>query len=247
MKALWRKPKIWGIGVCALLLIGAFVAYFGPQVYTYMKFRPSLRRGPSFPPRGWAEVPKPLRDTTVSKAEGSPVSYYGCQFEVPWGTTVKQYDLDYRLDLLFANGRRIEFVNPSHFPNAFAGGRSKYEQFKAMISTRPADLSPLSSHATFARTFKLLDQKGFLFEHNGAVPDIFSFRTPAYRGFEVSGLSRGWEWVQLNLFDSSNRWFELTISVDPSSDTKLSQPEINRVIQSFGPASAAHPSDASRQ
>ena len=88
----------------------------------------------------------------------------------------------------------------------------------------------------FTRNFRLLNLKGGWFEHNGAAPDVFSFQTPGYRGFEVSGVSRGWEWVHLNLFDSSNRRFQLFVSVDPGYDTKLSQPEINLIIQSFRPA-----------
>ncbi|HMJ20264.1 MAG TPA: hypothetical protein VK513_00100 [Terriglobales bacterium] len=84
--------------------------------------------------------------------------------------------------------------------------------------------------------------KGLWFEHGKAAADIFSFETDTYRGFEISGLSHDWPNVALDLFDKTGRhWFAITIDGDARSGVRLTQPEINRVIQSFRTAPSLPP------
>jgi hypothetical protein len=84
-----------------------------------------------------------------------------------------------------------------------------------------------------SRYESLLEIKGLWFEHNPVAPDIWSFQTKDYRGFEVSGLERGWQNVTLNFFDSGDRWFVINVQGNALRGAKIIQPEINRVIQSF--------------
>jgi len=111
---------------------------------------------------------------------------------------------------------------------------SKYQPFKDIVSLAPSDLSPLHSHREFARIHALLDIKGIWFEHSVAVPEIFLFETTQYRGFETTGLARGWQNAGLDFFDGAqdHRYF-VGMEGDARSGVKLGQPGINRVIQTF--------------
>lgn len=141
-------------------------------------------------------------------------------------------------------GRMDPIMGHDYFSVAFGKGlnQSKYEQFRAVVSATPSQFSPFHSHKEFARILTLLDIKGLWFEHNVAAPDILSFETRDYRGFESSGLSHDWQRVVLDFFDKSDRHsFTIRVEVDSHSSEKLTQPEINRVIQTFGVTSSFEP------
>lgn len=238
------------------LIVLAVGVYFGPQTIAYWELRSVVSpRSSDIPPRGWSSVPRPLTDTTVSPAEGTVLSYYGYKFEVPWPDRDKERNEGRWVEVTFKSGQTIRFTNPAffqdnpisghfvdsyYFKEAFGPGirESKYEQFKAVISTVPSQWSPLLSHREFARVRILLEIKGLWFEHNAAVPDIFSFETKSYRGFEFSGLSHDWQDVDLNLFDPTDHSFHVSILGYAGSGVRLTQSEINRIIQSFGPAAS---------
>jgi hypothetical protein len=196
-------------------------------------------------------------------AEGTTLSYYGYSFDVPWRAIDKERNQGRAVELVLKTGQTIRFYNPeysdrnpidsvaSHVDqNDFRLGfgpevrESKYDQFKAVISATPSQLSPFCSHREFARTLVLLEIKGLWFEHSKAAKDIFSFETVDYRGFENSGLSDDWQNVTVDLFDKADRhWFAITIEGGAHSGVRLTQPEINRVIQSFrvAPSSPTNP------
>ncbi len=223
----------WLILLSALLVVIAAVAYFGPQVLHYLEIQPYLIR-PAV--RGWASPLQPLAVSAVSTAPGTSLAYFGYKFEVPWKniTAVRNSVGSAAID--FKDGQTVKFANPGYFPNPHwdEETHSNYEGYRSALAMTPAQLTPFSSHRKFAHSLYLLNFKGAWFEHNSAAPDIYSFETPSYRGLEVSGLSRGWQSVRLYLFDSHDREFEMIIAVDWSrGDAKLSQPEMNRIIQTF--------------
>jgi hypothetical protein len=223
----------WLISVCTLVVVIAALAYFGPQLLRYLEMRPYLIR-PAV--RGWDSPLQPLAVSTVSAALGTTLAYFGYKFEVPWKniTAVRNSGDSAATD--FKDGQTVKFANLGYFPNPHwdEETHSNYEGYRSALAMTPAQLSPFSSHRKFAHSLYLLNFKGAWFEHNSGVPDIYSFQTPSYRGLEVSGLSRGWQWVRLYLFDTHDREFEMIISVEWShGDAKLSQPEINRNIQTF--------------
>lgn len=223
-----------------------------------------LPRSPDAPPRGWNSVPLPLADTAASMAEGTTLSYYGYGFDVPWRAIDRERNEGRAMALVFKGGQTIRFYNPEYsdrspidsvasdidpndFRIAFEPGvrESKYEQFRSVMSATPSQLSPFCSHRRFARTLVLLEIKGLWFEHSQAVADIFSFETADYRGFEESGLSHDWQHVALQLFDKTDHhWLAISIDGDARSGVRVTQPEINRIIQSFriAPSSPPKPS-----
>src|SRR5208282_4784031 len=243
----------------ALIMLASGI-YFGPQTITYYKLRIVVFYDNDDPPRGWNSVPRPLADTAASAADGSTLSYYGYRFEVPWKEIDKEWNEGRWAKVRVKTGQEIRFNNPEYFqsnplsddvakedPEEFGqafGTRireSKYDQFKAVISTTPFQWSPFRSHREFTRVRILIGIEGLWFEHNTAAPDIFSFETNGYRGFEFSGLSHDWQNVTLDLFDATDRWFQINISGDARSGVSVTQSEVNRLIQTFGPAHSTQP------
>jgi hypothetical protein len=249
----WRSASVFICCALGLVLLLAGV-YLGPQTVTYFRLRPLLLSSTDYPPRGWSSIPRPLADTEISTVKVNALSFYGCRFEVPWKEIDKKWDDGQMIRVRFKTGETIQFNNPEYFQKspinsdsvkddrdrfgiAFGRGinESKYEQLREVLSATPTQLSPFRSHTEFARVLILLEIKGLWFEHNTAAPDIFSFKTDNYRGFEFSGLSHDWQYVTLNFFDAADHWFQINIKGDERSGVRVTQPEINLIIQSFGP------------
>jgi hypothetical protein len=259
----WPSKYTIGGGILAAVVL-ALAVYFVPQTITYYKLRPMLFRLNDAPPRGWSSVPHPLADTAATIADGTTLSYDGYTFEVPWKEIDRERNEGSTIEVRFKTGQVIKFNNPDYFNSdpitsfsgqvdqssfrqAFGSGvhLSKYEQFEAVISVTPSNLSPLCSHTNFARIRTLLEIKGLWFEHSAAPSDILSFETKDYRGFENSGLPHGWQNVVLHLFDRRDQhWFTILIAGDDRAGVKLKQAEVNRVIGSFheAPSSQSNPS-----
>jgi hypothetical protein len=232
-------------GLATLIIVVA--VYLGPQVVRYVRLRPLLQKSDDYPPRGWSSAPSALGELKASNASGTVIVRPGYQFEVPWNE-IKSERTDGRIE--FKSGQELNFgglptsepINPQilHLqPGEFAQlwgmqkHQSRYEQFREIVSAVPSRLSPLRSRAEFRRYESLLEIKGLWFEHNPVAPDIWSFQTKDYRGFEVSGLKRGWQNVTLNFFDSDDHWSVINVQGDESRGVMITQPEIDRVIQSF--------------
>jgi hypothetical protein len=252
------KPRIANrrtpiIVICVLVLVVLLPGvYFGPQIVMYFRIRSSLNDAK------WRisilrSVPKPLNETAVSTAEGTTISYFGYRFEVPWTGIEREINEGRRARINFSGGQTIECTNPRYFqedpiqrkravyPSMFdrAFGptvkASKYKQFREIMSWTPEQLQPFCSRQNFARSVVLLQFKADWFGWNTAVPDIYPVRTDHYQGFETSRSSKEGQRVTLVLFDETDRWFQVTVST-PRTDVQITQPEINRIIQTFRPA-----------
>jgi hypothetical protein len=248
--SLASRKFVWilvsGVALAAVLFaVGDYV----PQVILYLKIRRMLPYADS---KGkLSTTPKPLTETAASTATGTALTYFGCRFEVPWQAVAQGRNEGRWAEVKFSSGQTIRIFNPNELYvhedliTARAVGdsniwelalekgfpKSKYEQFKAVISATPKQLSPFQSRAQFARTFVLISQKGVYFEHTPFRPELLTFEKPDFRGFEASGLSQGVEDVTLTIFSSADRMFILKIQGDQNST--LNQSEINRVIGSF--------------
>ena len=150
------------------------------------------------------------------------------------GLTVKFFNPDFFNEDPIS--RSALLVRKDDFDLAFGAAirEAKYQQFKDVVSVKPADLSPFCERRHFAQILVLLQTKGLWFEHNVAAPEIFAVQAKGYPGFEISGLARNWQNVGLHFFDQgANRSYAVFLNVDPHSGGKLDQAEVNRVIQSF--------------
>jgi hypothetical protein len=244
-----KSRKItWVVGsvlLFALLVVGA--VHYGPQFILYYKIRRVLPGADSY--AHLSTIPRPLVESGQSSASGTVISNFGCWFEVPWQETVLERDEGRWVEVQFKSGQTVEVFNPRAiyvhgFISDYVGSSSvwemaskegfptsKYEQFKAVLSSSPSQLSPFQSRPKFARTMVLLSQKEVYFEHKPFKPEIFFFERPNLRGFEVSGISQKMEEATLTFFDPTDRMFMVRIRGDRNTD--LNQSEINRVIYSF--------------
>lgn len=245
-----RKRLLVVIATILIVFLPAGI-YFGPQVITYYKLRPFLLLRDEIP-RGWSSVPQPLTDNAVANERGTKLSYFGYDIEVPWVDIDRETNEGRWAKVRFKTGQTVRFFNPAYsnvnlidrhyasdakdFDLAFGSEirESKYDQLRDILSVSPKDVSPFRSHRQFARIRILLDTKGTWFEHNKTAPQILSFDTAQYRGFEISGLGNGWQNVKLHFFSkANNRSYFVGVEVERNSNVKLSQSEINCVIQSF--------------
>jgi hypothetical protein len=216
-----------------MALVIAFAIYFGPQLLKCHQLR-ERSRNVALPPRGWGVSPKPLTDTTVSIPVAT-ISILGLRFQVPWKDIVSGPHGEW-FECVSRDGHVVRFYAPT-YTSALSvrldGRLIGYSEFKATMSITPNGVSPFSSHRRFAQDIARLGLKGTWFEHNVAVPDIFSVSTQKFRGFEVSGLARGWQWGSLTLFDSSDDRYDLALSVRSDSTATIRQSDVNLVITSF--------------
>jgi hypothetical protein len=224
-----RRAWIIGTGVL-LIALCAFGAYFGPQIHSYLAIRARLRQAPAFP-RGWDSVPQALTDNSSLKIGGMTLSNYGYTFEVPWNEVTRAENPGDYIETDFKTGQTVRFVNPGLL-------RLTYRRFQDVIAIVPSQISPFSSHRRFAGDLELLDEKGSMFEHNPVAPEISSFQTPSYRGFELRYVTRQVDSVELYLFGADDHEIELTVSTARDSNAHLSQSEINRIIQTFAVGSS---------
>ena len=136
----------------------------------------------------------------------------------------------------FDTGQIVLFWDPVYSQSDSLSGQSgsKYEHLESVLSVTHFGLSPFLSHKDFARQRNRFDAKGWMLEHSGAT-DIFSIETHDYKGFEVSGLAYNGR-VAIGLFDAADHQFLIEIQQLPGLQIKTSQQDVNRLIQSFGPA-----------
>jgi hypothetical protein len=172
----WLIQGTWTAAVILLPL----ALYFGPQIITYWQLRPALQRREDSPPRGWSSVPQPLTDTRISTVPRTRLSYFGYRIDVPWKEIERVRNEGRWADVRFKGGPTVKFINPESldedpinrsalltgkddFDLAFGEAirESKYQQFKDIVSVKPADLSPLSGRREFARTKVLLEIRDY--------------------------------------------------------------------------------------
>jgi hypothetical protein len=235
-----------------LLAVAVCGGYFAPQVVMYFRIRSSLNDAK------WRlpilhSVPKPLSGTAASTAEGTTLSYFGYRFEVPWTGIEREINEGRWSRVTFQGGQLVECFNPQYFQQdpihrpyeidpsmydrAFEGTPkgSKYEQLRNVLSWTPAEFQPFCSHQAFARSFVLFTLKSEWFAHSVPGPQVHSVEAAQCRGFEMTTLRQKRQTVALRLFDAEDHWYQLNVSARETG-VRITQPEINRIIQTFGPS-----------
>jgi hypothetical protein len=247
---LGRRPVI--VGACiAILATALFTGYFGHQVVRYLEIR-SLLKENSWRIPVLNSIPKPLAETTASAEDGTQLSYFGYQFEVPWKGVRLERNEGRVAENYFRGGQSVKCTNPKYFqddpiridytiePSTFDGafGQSpkgtRYEQLNEILSWTPEEFHPFLSHRMFARSDVLLELKAMWFGSDPAVPEIFSIRTQHYKAFETRRLSRGIPRIELVFFATDDHWFQVNVSTSRAG-VAITQAEINRTIQTIRP------------
>jgi hypothetical protein len=227
-----------------LVILFAAQYFIVPAVVLYF-----ARRAPAVT----SVVPTDLKDLSVSQAPGTKLSYVGYDFEVPWSdldksqTQVSEGDPAFQIaGICFRSGLKL-FISsaPPHkeYP--------EYALLKQIYAITPDRIHywALFKGGQYRDARLLLAKSALLrhiglgFEANPAETGIFNVQSQGYRGFQYGDPQEWQPALELRLFsDDSTVKIEI-LQKDYDDPMGVTQPEINRIIQSLHKAA---PSDSSK-
>jgi hypothetical protein len=205
-------------------------------------------------------VPQPLTDNSISQTPGTKLSYFGYDFEVPWtdlddnltklspdGKSEKcRADLHFRsgLHMLvtavpsreWSRGVAKEMkLSPEAIEAAFGPGtsRSDYAFVKALYEFTPERMHHWTASTTvWSRDQMLLMIKSIALLKS-AESGIFAVQNQNYLGFQEGNPSVRQDGIAVHLFSDNGSVEMLFFQKAYKSPTGVTQPEINRIIQSL--------------
>jgi hypothetical protein len=251
------KPlrKILGIPLPLAVLIALVLTYaliFGKPTRIVWAMKKEAASNPRL-----SVVPIPLSDTSISQQEGTLKNFFGYQFEVPWRTgEQKQRD---SIAFVFSQssqeavtffdptgqqgfirmmketpGLRVGYLNPLY---GRENVQSDYEFARAALNASPSQLSlflPWSKEVYAANLLRM--KEAFLVQ-----PQIglYSFEIGQLRGFQHGDPVRDKN-VEVEAYDADDRKFKFIFSSKSGPNGGMTQPDINRILQTLRPAPASH-------
>jgi hypothetical protein len=217
-------------------------------------------------------VPADLKDKSVSETTGKKLSYFGYEFDVPWSdldeTQTKLYPKDKldktRVDLRFRSGLCVlvygippqswatelstDFKVPrQRVESSF--GESDYSFVKALYELSPQNMNHWSlSHRVHDREEFLLLVKSIALPRS-AETGIFKLQNQSYKGFQYGNPQVRQDQIIVHLFSDEGSVEISFLQKDYQNPTGVSQPEINRIVQSLHKATLvrAMPSQLARK
>ncbi|MBZ5652913.1 MAG: hypothetical protein LAO18_20785 [Acidobacteriia bacterium] len=203
-------------------------------------------------------VPTELKDQTVSQASGSRLSYFGYEFEVPWNdldeaqTKLYPKDKPTRVVLVFQSGLRLmitalparELINgisgqlktsPNDMDAIFGheAMMSDYNFVKTLYEFTPDTMHHWSiSSRTFGREATLLILKS-LAPAKCAETGIFKVQNQRMKGFQQGNAETRENGVVVDLYSDEGGLELIFAEKNYKSSAGVTQPEINRIIQSM--------------
>lgn len=262
----WEQVSLWRRVLCAFVRVAILIAVLtvlinllGPPIGIFFTARWETRKVP-----GVRVAPQPLVDYSVSDAQGTVLSYFGYQFEVPWNADFKQkaFGNGGIVQLEFQSGQNVTFIVPAnqggllteivqdksmHMNNLQAVfgdlmDRSAYDQYAALLNTTPSSIRAFGSRTEAVRGVTLLTIKAIA-SAPGLETGVFSFELQDKHGFQIGDPQKSRR-VDLKVFYIGGHYVEITCATAKDS-IRLSQPEINRILTSLhgaAPGSSAAPS-----
>ena len=197
------------------------------------------------------KVPVDLADHSVSSRPGLEHNFSGYTFELPWS------DIDQTRSktagklqaVVFESGNAILIgaACPREFANAVLEHgwdrqtftsvygveplQADFKMYDLMLRTTPNSVSIFGRRKTAAANEMMLVIKAIA-EPAGAETGVFAIRTQHFQGFQYGEPSVGAKRITVDLFDEDGG---LELRIFPKKDgpvASISQPEINRIIQS---------------
>lgn len=252
MPKLKRVLIVLGVGV---LTIGTYLWLFGIQTFFALESRRIGREAPIV-----NNSPVALSNLDISRAEGQRISFKGIQFEVPWN------DVDLEKSrvsagwafVVFRSGKSIiacvtspnDFMNevfrdkaatPQEFAALYGPGvlQSDYEFKKAIFETTPNEINLLTPSGRAAGLSAVLLLKAIMPPTTDWA--IYSIKSAYFNGFQLGDPRRRPKKMSLELF-GQNTEIEINFDQPESGPTPaITQPEINRIVQSAHNISSAEP------
>jgi hypothetical protein len=201
-------------------------------------------------------VPTDLKDKSVSETPGKKLSYFGYEFDVPWSdldeTQTKLYPNDKpdktRVDLRFRSGLRVlvSAIPPRSWATELSTdfkvplqrvessfGESDYSFVKALYEFTPEKMNHWSlSHRVHDREEFLLLVKSIALPRS-AETGIFNLQNRSYKGFQDGNPQVRQDEIIVHLFSEDGSVEMIFLQKDYQNPNGVSQPEINRIVQSL--------------
>jgi hypothetical protein len=236
----------------ALGIVFAGVNWIGPVAFSFYAAEkaPSVAR----------IVPVELKDKSVSKADGTKLSYFGYEFEVPWNdldeTQTKFFPKDKpektKVDLRFHSGLRLVFSAHSSresvtdLPSDFSTSsrdlesvfgpetmKSDYSFAKALYEFTPDDMNYWTMSQEAGKRAELLLLVKSLALPKSAETGIFTLQNQSYKGFQQGNPRVRQNGIVVDLY-SGVGWVEIVFLQDDYHHfSGVTQAEINRIVQSL--------------
>jgi hypothetical protein len=231
--------------ISAGIVGGVYLWVFGVQTASALMVRYQYRKLPDV-----SKTPVPLPDLSISSAPHKTASYFGYEFELPWD------DLDEARDktvgtihvAAFRSGNAFwfstfppkDFVNevmktgnlrPQDLKQLYGEDalQSDYSFHKKMLELTPSEITPFISRRQAISGQVLLIIKAISMPK--ASSGIFSIQTRDFKGFQFENPQANPARVTVELF--SNEGGVDVMFMHKDGAPAISQPEINRVIQSI--------------
>ena len=238
----WKRILIW-VGII-VFVGGVYLWLFGVQTASALMVRYQFRKLPDV-----AKIPVPLSDLSVSGVPHRTASYFGYEFELPWD------DLDEAKDKTvgtihvgaFHSGNAFwfstfpprDFVNevmktgnlgPQDLKQLYGEEalESDYAFHKKMLELTPSEITPFISQRQAISGQVLLVIKAICMPKAGS--GIFSIQTRDFKGFQFENPQARPSRITVELF--SNDGGIDVIFMQKAGGPRVSQAEINRVVQS---------------
>ena len=215
-------------------------------------------------------VPTDLKDHSVSNAPGRKLAYVGYEFEIPWNdldeAQTKLYPKDkpdkFRADLHFHSGLRLLVssippeswardlpqtfgVSPQRIESIFGHEilGSDYKFIKTIYEFTPDKMN----HWKFWRSGFNRDEVLLLVKSiapsKAAESGIFNLQTQNYRGFQQGNSLVRQDKIIVELYSDEGAVDLIFFQKDYLQSAGVTQPEINRIIQSLHKISRVVPSN----
>jgi len=253
------RSKIGLIIVASLIVVVGPIAYvclFGFQTMMALEARYIAHKSPD----AW-QTPVRLPDMSISRTPHQKISYFGYELELPWddvdetkGKTSGPIHVT-----VFRSGNAFwfstlpakSFVNdvmkgtkldPDQFRRVYGdeAAESDYAFHRVMLQTTPESVSPFMSRPQAVKESQLL-----LFKVISMPPTdsgIFDIRAPGFRGFQFAFLEGPHPKIIDDLFSDDGGLEVMFFPTAGGPVPSITQPEINRVLQSIHKLPAPSPS-----
>jgi hypothetical protein len=198
-----------------------------------------------------ADVPQPVAPAVAPAApKTDPVKAYGMQFASPWAGNVKDTPAITSTALRFDSGQVVIFYDPGTLLDTLHelqasnnvqylklisvfGGKTfdtNYALYKAVYESSPAQASPFGNRDDSLRLNQLLLWKlSFGIDAQGG---ISSFDFGKNHGFQFGDPAKGLP-VAVRVFNDRDEQFRIIFAAASGTSAKISQDEINCVVQSL--------------
>jgi len=238
--------------VVTLGVIFVAVSWIGPVALSFYAAR-------KVPPVAKV-VPVDLKDHSVSRAPGTTLSYFGYEFEVPWSDLDESKTILYpkdkpektRVVLTFRSGLRLmltavparefagefatDFKLPAQkFEAVFGRGTatSDYTFVRNVYEFTPARMHywALSSAVHYREQMVLMIKSIMLVK--AADTGIFCVQNQEYKGFQQGDPKVRQDMLVLDLYSDDSHPEVIFLQKDYHDSAGVTQPEINRIVQSL--------------